>query len=112
MVGRRVTLPAESTSSSVRVTKTLHRLTELTTGRLSSEFTQTVYILLHAFTNRLHNGRCATQLRQFESNFNFGSIFFLIDNARACSVNLHSAELTRECEPKCIHSKKSSQVRE
>ena len=91
MVGRRVTLPAESTLSVLNS----HR---------------PFYILLHAFNNQLHHGKCATQLRQFEPNFDFGFIFFLIDNARLCSVNLHLAELTRACEPKCIHSKKFSRV--
>ena len=43
--GRRVTLPAESTLSSVRMKKKLPRLTELMAGRLSSEFTQTLIFL-------------------------------------------------------------------
>ena len=42
MVGRRVTFPAESTLSSVHVTKMLYYLTELTVGHLSSEFRRTI----------------------------------------------------------------------
>ena len=82
--------------------KKLRRLTELTAaGRLSPELTQTL-IFLQAFNKRLHHSRRATQLRQFEPDSDFGSIFFLNYNARACSVNLHLAKLTRVGEPKCI----------
>ena len=93
--GRRVTLPAESTLSSVRTTRKLPRLTELTAGSFSSEFTQ-ICIFLQAFNNRLHHSRRATQLRQFEPDSDFGSIFFLNYNARACSVNLHLAGAHRQ----------------
>ena len=81
--------------------KKLPRLTELTAGCLSPEFTQTL-ILLQAFNKRLHHSRRATQPRQFDPDSDFGSIFFLNYNARACSVNLHLAKLTRVGEPKCI----------
>ena len=81
--------------------KMLPRLTELTAGRLSPEFMQTV-IFLQTFNNRLHHSRRATQFRQFEPDSDFGSIFFLNYNARACSVNLHLTKLTRVGEPKCI----------
>ena len=81
--------------------KMLPRLTELTAGRLSPEFIQTV-IFLQTFNNRLHHSRRATQLRQFEPDSDFGSIFFLNYNARACSVNLHLTKLTWVGEPKCI----------
>ena len=74
--------------------KKLPSLTELTAGRLSSEFTQTL-IFLQTFNSRLHHSRRATQLRQFEPDSDFGSIFFLNYNAQACSVNLHLAKLTR-----------------
>ena len=81
--------------------KNLPRLTELTAGRLSPEFTQTL-VFLQAFNKRLHHSRRATQLRQFEPDSDFGSIFFLNYNARACFVNLHLAKLTRVGEPKSI----------
>ena len=81
--------------------KKLPRLTELTAGRLSPEFIQTL-IFLQTFNNRLHHSRRAAQLRQFEPDSDFGSIFFLNYNACACSVNLHLAKLTRVGEPKCI----------
>ena len=81
--------------------KKLPRLTELTAGRISPKFTQTL-IFIQAFNKRLHHSRRATQLRQFEPDSNFGSIFFLNYNAHACSVNLHLAKLTRIGEPKSI----------
>ena len=81
--------------------KNLPRLTELTAGRLSPEFTQTL-VFLQAFNKRLHHSRRATQLRQFEPDSDFGSIFFRNYNARACFVNLHLAKLTRVGEPKSI----------
>ena len=99
--GRRVTLPAEWTLPSVRTTKMLPCLIEVTASRLSPEFIQTL-IFLQTFNNRLHHSRRAIQLRQFEPDSDFGSIFFLNYNARACSVNLHLAKLTRVGEPKCI----------
>ena len=49
--------------------------------------------------------------RQFEPDSDFSSIFFLNYNVRACSVNLHLAELTRLGEPKCIQSKKFSRMK-
>ena len=72
-----------------------------TAGRLRPESIQTL-IFLQTFNNRLHHSRRATQLRQFEPDSDFGSIFFLNYNARARSVNLHLAKLTRVDEPKCI----------
>ena len=54
--------------------KKLPRLTELTASRLSPEFIQTL-IILQTLNNRLHHSRRATQLRQFEPDFDFGSIF-------------------------------------
>ena len=48
--GRRVTFPAESTLSSVRMTKKLPRLTELTAGRLSSPKQSKIFgipVLIH-----------------------------------------------------------------
>ena len=75
--------------------ESLPRLTELTAGSFSSEFTQ-ICIFLQAFNNRLHHSRRATQLRQFEPDSDFGSIFFLNYNARACSVNLHLAGAHRQ----------------
>ena len=81
--------------------KKLPRLTELTAGRLSPEFARTL-IFLQAFNKRLYHSGHVTQLRQFEPDSNFGSIFFLNYNARACSVNLHLAKLARVGEPKCI----------
>ena len=103
VVRGRVTLPASQLYRASVQQKRLPRLTELTAGRLSPEFTQTL-IFLQAFNNRLHHSRPATQLRQFEPDSNFGSIFFLNYNARACSVNLHLAKLTRVGEPKCIRA--------
>ena len=70
IIGRRVTLPTESTLSSVRMTKKLPRLTELTAGCLSSEFTQT-FIFLQALNIRLQHSTCATQLRHFEPDSDF-----------------------------------------
>ena len=100
--GRRVTLPAESTLPIERpYNKECCPVWELTAGRLSPEFIQAL-IFLQTFNNRLHHSRRATQLRQFEPDSDFGSIFFLNYNARACSVNLHLAKLTRVGEPKCI----------
>ena len=93
--------PNQLYRSSVRTTKMLPRLTELTAGRLRPESIQTL-IFLQTFNNRLHHSRRATQLRQFEPDSDFGSIFFLNYNARARSVNLHLAKLTRVGEPKCI----------
>ena len=83
------------------MTKKLPRLTELTAGSLSFEFTQTL-IFLQAFNNRLHHSRHAKQLRQFEPDPDFGSISFLSQLQRSCSVNLHLAKLIRLGEPKCI----------
>ena len=91
------------------MTKTLPRLTELTAGRLSSEFTQT-FIFLQVYNDRFHHSRHATQLCQFEPDSDIGSIFFLKYNACACSLNLHLAELTRVGQPKCIHGKKFSRA--
>ena len=94
--------PSQLYLASVRIQqKKLPRLTELTAGRLSPEFTETL-IFIRAFNKRLHHSRRATQLRQFEPDSDFGSIFFLNYIARACSVNLHLAKLTRIGEPKCI----------
>ena len=81
--------------------KKLPRLTELMAGRFSPEFIQTL-IFLQTFNNQLHHSRRATQLCQFEPDSDFGFIFFLNYNARACYVNLHLAKLTWVGEPKCI----------
>ena len=72
------------------MTKMLPRLTELTAGRLSSEFTQT-FIFLQALNNRLQHSRRATQLRQFEPDSDFGSIFIVNYKPRARSVSLRLA---------------------
>ena len=92
--------PSQLFQASVQQKKLPH-LTELTAGRLSPEFMQTL-IFLQTFNNRLHHSRRATQLRPFEQDPDFGSIFSLNYNARACSVILHLAKLTRVGEPKCI----------
>ena len=99
--GRRVTFPAESILPSVRTTKKVAPFDRVNGWPSQSWFTQTL-MSLQAFNKRLHHSRRATQLRQFEPDFDFGSIFFLNYNARACSVNLHLAKLTRVGEPKCI----------
>ena len=83
------------------MTRKLPRLTELMAGRLNSEFTQTL-IFLQAFNNQLHHSKRATELRQFEPDSEFSSIFFLNHNARACSAILHFAKLTRVGETECI----------
>ena len=83
------------------MTKKWFRLTKLMAGRLSSEFTQT-FIFPQTLNNRLQHSRRATQLRQFKPDSDFGSIFFLNYNARACSVSLHLAQLTQVGKPKCI----------
>ena len=90
--------------------KKLPRLTELTAGRLSPEFTQTLIIYIQTFNNRLHHSRRATQLCQFEPDSDFGSIFFLNYNARACSVNLHLAKAGWASQSVYRHGKKFSQV--
>ena len=102
--GRRITLPAQSNLSRVRVTKTLSRITELTAVRLGFEFAQT-FAFLQAFDNRLHAPKEPTRLL-----FRVGAILFLIDNARACSVNLYLVVLTQEGEQKCLHGKKLSRI--
>ena len=56
------------------MTKRLSRLTELTAGCLSSEFTQT-FIFFQSLNNRVQHSKRATQLRQFEPDSDFGSIF-------------------------------------
>ena len=68
--------------------KKLPRLTKLMASRLSPKYIQTL-IFLQTLNNRLHHSRRATQLRQFEPDSDFGSIFSLNYKARACSVNLH-----------------------
>ena len=77
-------------------TTKLPRLTELTAGRLSSEFTQT-FIFLQALNNRLQHSRRVTQLRQFEPGRLRFWFHFHSQLQRSCmlSVSLHSAELTR-----------------
>ena len=60
---KRVTLPAESTLPSVRMTKKLPRLTELMAGRPSSEFTQTLNLhLAKASQSVYRHGKKSSQV--------------------------------------------------
>ena len=74
--GKRVILPVESILPSVRTTKKVAPFDRVN-GWLSQSW-------IHTDFNRLHHSRRATQLRQFEPDSDFGSIFFLNYNARAC----------------------------
>ena len=81
--------------------KRLTHLTELTAGRLSSEFTQT-FIFLQVLNNWLQH---STQHKFVSSSQTpiLAPFFFLNYNACACSaVSLHLAKLPRVGEPKCI----------
>ena len=91
--GRKFTLPAESTLSSIGMTKKLLPLTKLTAGPLSSEFTQT-FLFLQAFNDRLHQQACNTTSSvlarvRFWLNF-FSQLQFLhmLSESTFCRVDL------------------------